>query len=111
MVKEVPLAPHLVDIDNLDLGDLCPKFDVMGAGALDDMVPPRKPSNLAIAQTNNESQLPLASADVNGIDVADATPDVDTLAKPFKTTPESTDVPVNAPQTAKVESETQVQPA
>lgn len=97
MVKEVPLAPHLVDIDNLDLGDLCPKFDVMGAGALDDMVPPRKPSNLAIAQTNNESQLPLASTDVNGIDVADATPDVDTLAKPFKTAPESTDVPVNAP--------------
>ena len=29
--KEVPVAPHLVDIDNLDLGDLCAPFAIKGA--------------------------------------------------------------------------------
>ena len=56
MVKEVPIAPHLVEFNNLDLGDLgdlgdlCPKFDIMGAEALNELVPPRKPSNIALAQ-------------------------------------------------------------
>ena len=50
--KEVPLAPHLVDIDNLDLGDLCPKFNIRGAAA--EQAPPRKPSNVSLAQKEQE---------------------------------------------------------
>lgn len=49
MPKEVSLVPLVVDIDNLDLGDLCPKFDIKG-GKAEEVVPPRKPSNVSIAQ-------------------------------------------------------------
>ena len=48
MPTEVAVAPHLVDIDNLDLGDLCPKFNISG-GSATDQVPPRKPSNVSLA--------------------------------------------------------------
>jgi len=49
MPKEVSLVPVLVDIDNLDFGDLCPKFELKGADRLE-LAAPRKPSNISIAQ-------------------------------------------------------------
>ena len=49
--KNVPIVPHIVDIDNLDLGldlgDLCPKFNLSGASA-DSEGAPRKSSNIGI---------------------------------------------------------------
>ena len=43
------IAPHMVDIDNLDLGELCPKFNIKGQDPIPEVAPPRKASNLGIA--------------------------------------------------------------
>ena len=37
------------DYDNLDLGDLCPKFQIPSQEDMPDVAPPRKPSNITIA--------------------------------------------------------------
>ena len=52
--SEVPLAPHMVDIDNLDFGDLCPKFNIRGQDA--DLEAPRKPSGVGIAQKEKSEE-------------------------------------------------------
>lgn len=48
MPKDVSLAPVMVDLDNLDLGDLCPKFEIKGGEAK--IEAPRKASNVSITQ-------------------------------------------------------------
>lgn len=49
MPKEVSLAPQMVvDIDNFDLGDLCPKFEIKGGDEAKEK-PLRKASNISIA--------------------------------------------------------------
>ena len=58
--SEVPLAPYMVDIDNLDFGDLCPKFNVQGQDA--DLEAPRKPSGVGIAQKEKSEENQAAAA-------------------------------------------------
>ena len=57
---EVPLAPHMVDIDNLDLGDLCPKFEIQGQAS--ELEAPRKPSGVGIAQKEKSEENQAAAA-------------------------------------------------
>jgi hypothetical protein len=58
MPKEVTLVPVLVDIDNLDFGDLCPKFELKGADRLE-LAAPRKASNITLAQ-ESVSETPMS---------------------------------------------------
>ena len=58
MPKEVTLVPVLVDIDNLDFGDLCPKFELKGADRLE-LAAPRKTSNITLAQ-ESVSETPMS---------------------------------------------------
>ena len=44
----------MVDIDNLDLGDLCPKFEIQGQET--EVEAPRKPSGVGIAQKEEQSE-------------------------------------------------------
>ena len=46
----------MVDYDNLDLGDLCPKFDIFDSQSINMIeVAPRKPSNVTIASQRPEA--------------------------------------------------------
>lgn len=45
----------IVDIDNLDLGDLCPKFEIKGSE--EKIEPPRKASNISVTQQANSQQV------------------------------------------------------
>ena len=53
MPKVVPLDPMAagsfqVDFDELDLGELLPKFNIQGSSQADEGAAPRKPSNIDI---------------------------------------------------------------